>query len=124
MPWTSSLGRYFFRNYSSNKLLFPLGQVSLNFLSEILVLLQDGTNVICHGVDTLDTRTNQVCMLKLFCLEIFLVSFSETGFCIIHLVDGIGESVYCWSEFACIGRGWPYIPDYYKSNCKYLFLYL
>lgn len=93
--------------------------------------LQDGPDTVCHGVDILNTETQEVttsiCFL-FFSLKYFFAFLPGETICNlwIHLVPSppfelVGSTVYFKGDLACIRRGWTYLSINYKSTGTYTF---
>lgn len=93
--------------------------------------LQEGSDIICHGVDTLNTETHEV--RKRIWLIYYLYKFSVKGLLtegwnidalLSVLLKLLGGEIHLKGDFTCIRRGRTYLSKYYQSSGKKLHLLL
>lgn len=87
-------------------------------LTYLILGLQDGSDTVCHGVDTLNTETQEVKAMVLkpffFCLlwsSFFLLL--KTLFCPVLLLGG---TIYCKSDFTCFRWSWTHLSNNHESS--------
>ena len=94
-------------------------------LTYLILGLQDGSDTVCHGVDTLNTETQEVKAMVLkpffFCLlwsSFFLLL--KTLFCPVLLLGG---TIYCKSDFTCFRWSWTHLSNNHESSGIILFFF-
>lgn len=94
-------------------------------LTYLILGLQDGSDTVCHGVDTLNTETQEVKAMVLkpffFCLlwsSFFLLL--KTLFCPVLLLGG---AIYCKSDFTCLRWSWTHLSNNHESSGIILFFF-